>query len=274
MLNVMSPVISKRNKSVRPAVALLSQAAWVNQQLDQASWRHVGSAARKIVDALSAEEIRLLPEETRQRLMRHISAGRITEAHRRAVDKLLTAELVEVEYRRHIVIKGPAEFVNKTKSHLANLAKLKLGRELLQSLGQSGKSLTIIPTDRVSEAPPDNFRFAVTKGKSLKWRDLSGREKIVRGTGKGCGTTIKYNPALTCSCETADWKKHPPEIALAHELIHANDSAHGRLDPDEINGVRNYERQAIGLSPYEGKYFTENRFRASWNTSLPLRSHY
>jgi len=274
LLTTMSPVIGKKNNTSNPTVALLSQATWVNQQLDQASWRHVGSAARKIVDALSAEEIRLLPEETRQRLMRHISAGRITPANRRAVNKLLTAQLIEVEYQQRIVIKGPAEFVDKTKSHLATLAKLNLGRELLASLCASGKRVTIVPTDRVSEAPPDDFKAAVPKGKTLKWQDLGGKEKILRGTGAGSNTTIKYNPALTCSYDATDWRKHPPEIALAHELIHADDSAYGRLEPDEINGVRNYERQAVGLPPYEEKYFTENKFRASWKMALPPRTQY
>jgi len=270
----MSPVISKKNKAVQPTVGLLSRADWVNQQLEQSTWRHVNSAARKIVDALSDEEVRLLPEDARQRLMRHISAGRITKANRRAVNKLLTAGLVEVEFQQGIVIKGPAEFVNKTRSHLGRLATLKLGQELLHSIRKSGKSVRIVPTDRVSEAPPDDFRAAVAKGKTLKWRDLWGREKVLRGTGKGSNTTIKYNPSLTCSHAVADWRKHPPEIALAHELIHADDAAHGRLDPEEVCGVRNYERQAVGLPPYENKYFTENRFRASWRPVLPPRAHY
>lgn len=271
---IMSPVISKKNKAVRPTVGLLSQTAWVNQQLDQSSWRHASQAARKIVDALSDEEIRLLPEETRKRLMQHISSGRITKADRQAVDKLLTAETVEVVVQQCIVIKGPAGFVNKTKSHLANLASLKLGQELLHSIRRSGKSVRIIPTDRVSEAPPDDFKAAVAKGKTLKWRDLWGKEKVLRGTGRGSNTTIKYNPVLTCSNASVDWRKHPPELALAHELIHADDSAHGRLDPDELLGVRNYERQAVGLPPYEEKYFTENRFRASWKPALPPRTYY
>ncbi|MEP7338217.1 MAG: M91 family zinc metallopeptidase [Acidobacteriota bacterium] len=270
----MTPKISKKNNADRPAVALFSQATRVTQQLEQASWRHVGSAARKIVDTLSAEEIRLLPEETRQRLMHHISSGRITKATRQAVNKLLTANLIEVEYQQRIVIKGPAEFVNTTKSHLASLTKLRLGQELLHSIGGSGKKVTIIPSERMSEAPPDDFKAAIPKGKTLKWRDLGGGEKILRGTGKGSNTTIKYNPMLTCSCDAPDWRKHPPEIALAHELIHADDAAHGRLDPDEIHGVRNYERQAVGLPPYENKYFTENRFRASWKTALPPRTQY
>lgn len=270
----MSPRISKKKKVSLPAVALLSQATWVNQQLDQASWRHVGTTARKIVDALSEEELRLLPQETRQRLMRQLSSGRITEANRKAVNKLLTAEMVEIEYQQRIIIKGPSEFVDRTKSHLTNLAQLPIGQELLRSLHKSGKSVIIVPTDRISEAPPDDFKAAVPKGKVLKWQDLWGKEKRMRGTGKGSNTTIKYNPSFTCSFGSADHKKQPPEIALAHELIHADDAAHGQLDPDELNGVRNYERQAVGLPPYEGKYFTENKFRATWHPPLPSRNHY
>lgn len=96
----------------------------------------------------------------------------------------------------------------------------------------------------------------------------------MRGTGKGSNTTIKYNPALSCSVDTVDRSKFPPEIALAHELIHADDAAYGRLEPDEVNGVRNYERQAVGLPPYDGKHFTENKFRASWHPPLPSRNRY
>lgn len=266
--------ISKKAKESAPAVALLSQATWVNQQLDQASWRQVGRVARKIVDSLSNAELRLLPAETRQRLMRQLSAGRITPANRKAVNKLLTVELVEVEYQQRIIIKGPSDFVDKTKLHLTVLERLPIGRELFNSLRQSGKSVTIVPTDRVSEAPPDDFRAAVPKGKTLKWQDIWGKEKIMRGTGKGSNTTIKYNPTFGCLIDSANRKKIPPEIALAHELIHADDAAYGRLEPDEINGVRNYERQAVGLSPYESKYFTENKFRALWHPPLPPRTRY
>ena len=270
----MSQVTSKKSPTAQPVVALLSQATWVDQQLDQASWRSISSTARKIVAGFSIEEVRRLPIETRQRLIRHLSAGRITEADRRAVNKLLTAQLTEIEYQHRIVIKGPAEFVDKTKSHLSNLAKLKIGQELLSSLQQSGKNVTIVPTNRMSEAPPDDFKAAVPKGKVVRWRTLWGKEKIMRGTGQGSSTTIKYNPTLTCSGGTPDWRNHPPEIALAHELIHADDAAYGRLEPEEINGVRSYERQAVGLPPYQDKNFTENKFRRSWKPPLPPRPCY
>jgi len=264
----------KKAKSGKPVVALQSQATWVKQQLDNATWRNIAATARKIVEALSPNDIRTLPPETRQRLLHHIRAGRITDADRKAVDKLMVAELVEIEYQQGMVIRGSADFVESTKVHLSKLSEISLGKKLFSSLFKSGRCITIVPTNKVSEAPPDDFKAAVAKGKSLKWRDFSGKEKVIKGTGKGSGTTIKYNPTLTCSCKTKDWRKHPTEIALAHELIHADDAAYGRLDPDELDGVRNYERQAVGLHPYENKEFTENKFRASWFPPLPARTQY
>jgi hypothetical protein len=257
-----------------PSVALLSQSTWIGQQLDQVPEGHKGQVARKIVLALSETEIRALPVDCRKRLLSHLKNGRITEADRKAVNKLLTAELVEVKYREKITIKGETEFANITHDHLCRLAKASLGRKLLESICKSGKSVTIIHTDRVSEAPPTDFKAAIPKGKALKWFDLWGNEKTIRGTGKGSDTVIKYNPSFAFSRQTDDWKNHPPEIALAHELIHADDSAYGRLDPDEVDGVRNYERQAVGLTPYENKEFTENKFRLAWSKPLPLRTTY
>lgn len=265
----------KKNRAINtPTVALLSQTTWIARQLDQASERHIGQVARKIVNGLSEREIRALPQDVRRRLLDRLKKGRITEADRKAVAKLLTAELVEIKYQEKITIKGSTEFADMTRIHLSQLAKIPIGCKLLDSICKSGKSVTIVHTDRVSEAPPTDFKAAIPKGKSLKWFDLWGNEKTIRGTGKGSDTIIKYNPSFTCSHRTRDWKNHPPEIALAHELIHADDSAYGRLDPDESDGVRNYERQAVGLAPYENKEFTENKFRMAWRIPLPLRTRY
>lgn len=264
----------KKSRVTSPPVALLSNATWISQQLEKASCRQIGQVARKIVNALSEAEIRVLPQDIRQRLLGHIKKGKITAADRQAVNKLLTADLVEIEYQDRIIIKGANDFAITTQAHLSQLTQIPIGRKLLESISKSGKSVIIVPTDRVSEAPPVDFKGAVPKGKTLKWYDLWGNEKKIHGNGRGSDTVIKYNPSFTCSHLTKDWKSHPPEIALAHELIHADDSAYGRLDPDEIDGVRNYERQAVGLTPYENKEFTENKFRLAWKKKLPLRTYY
>jgi hypothetical protein len=264
----------KRSKTNTPRVGLCSQATWINQQLDQASPYSRDSVARQIVSSLSTEELRLLPAGTRRRLREHLSEGRITDADRQAVSKLLSADLVEVEYQERMVIKGPQDFVDTTKKHLSSLAQLPIGRKLFHSLHRSRKRVMIVQTERASEAPPEDFKDAIARGKRLKWKDIYGKQKTIVGTGRGANTTIKYNPNLT-SCSAAEtWRKNPPEIGLAHELIHANDAAYGQLDPDVTDGVRNYERQAVGLPPYEDKEFTENRFRAAWKNPLPARARY
>lgn len=263
-----------RTKAKPPRVAFVAQATWINDQLDQATWRTRESVARRIVNALAPEELRALPTETRRRLRERLSQGRVSDADRRAVNKLLAAEQFEVEYQPRLVIKGSAEFVAKTRAHLANLAHLSIGRRLLLSLRRSGRRVVITPTDRVSEAPPDDFKGALVKGAVLQWRDQCGQERTIKGSGRGSDTTVKYNPDLTCSCVAEAWRKHPPEIGLAHELIHADDAAYGRLDPQEVSGLRNYERQAVGLGAYETKEFTENKFRAAWPTPLPVRTSY
>lgn len=270
----MTSNVSKIRNTAKPVVALVSQATWIQEQLDHAPWRQNSSIARKIVDSLTESQVRALPVEARQQLLRSLKNGRITEADRKAVNKIISSEIIELEYQRRIIIKGARAFVDTTKIHLANLSSLPIGQKLLRSLYKSGKQITIMPTDRISEAPPDDFKAAIPKGKPLKWRDLLGKEKTIKGTGLGSNTTIKYNPSFTCSYRTTDWRKSPPEIALAHELIHADDSAYGRLDPDEANGIRNYERQAVGLSPYLDKEFTENKFRAAWAPPLPPRTQY
>jgi hypothetical protein len=46
------------------------------------------------------------------------------------------------------------------------------------------------------------------------------------------------------------------------------------MDPEYRDGIRNYERQAIGLPPYDQKEFTENKMRAAWSEPQPLRPRY
>lgn len=270
----MAKITSKKIEALRPRVALYALAPWINQQLDQGSWGPRDSIARKIVNSLSLEELRSLPPETRNRLRAQLGVGRVSNADRRAVDKLLSAEIIEVNYRNYLVLKGPSDFVDKTKEHLTNLTRIPIGRRLLHSIGRSGKRVTIIPASRITEAPPEDFRAAIPKGKVLKWRNRLGEERLIKGTGAGSNTTIKYNHQMMVSAAAEAWRQHPPEIGLAHELIHADDAAYGRLDPEEIDGIRNYERQAIGLSPYEQKEFTENKFRAQWPGRLPDRTTY
>jgi Effector protein len=253
------------------------------QRFYRARSRERSVIVRQIVAACSVEDLRRLAAESRHRLREALSLGFAPVKEREALDKILTAELLEkipyaelvsVEYQRGIIIKGAKDFVEKTQCSLDQIARVPTGGRLLRSLASRGLNVTLVPSSRANEARPDNYRAAVAPGKSLRWRDESGRERAIRGVGGGSNTTIKYNPDLSSVGFSAAWQRQPPAISLAHELIHADDAAHGRMDPEVIDGVRNYERQAIGLPPYEMKEFTENRLRAEWGEPQPARSRY
>ncbi|HQR33920.1 MAG TPA: M91 family zinc metallopeptidase [Blastocatellia bacterium] len=270
----MASRVSKINKNEEPYVSFQYQACWVNEQFDQDSWRYNRNIARKIVISLTPNELNTLPEDVKNQLLCCLKTGRISNADSKAISKLIQSNILETEYQHNLTIKGEEGFVKTTINHLSVLSSVSIGKMLLKSISKSGKQVTIIKTDRVSEAPPDSFKDAIPCGKKLKWQDLRGKSVTIMGTGKGSNTTIRYNPAFTFSGRNATWKNLPPEIALAHELIHADDSAYGRLDPEEIDGVRNYERQAVGLAPFEEKIFTENKFRSAWFPPIPLRTRY
>jgi hypothetical protein len=251
--------------------------------LDGARSRERSAIARQIVATCSVDDLQCLAAEIRHRLLDALSLGFAPVKEREALDKILTAELLEkipvsellaVEYRRGVIVKGDKDFVEKTKSSLHKIACVPMGGRLLESLASRGLTVTLVPSSRANEARPDNYRAAVTQGKTLRWRDESGKERAIRGAGGGSNTVIKYNPDLAVIGFAAAWQRQPPAIWLAHELIHADDAAHGRMDPEIVDGVRNYERQAIGLPPYEMKEFTENRLRSEWSEPQPPRPRY
>jgi Effector protein len=253
------------------------------RRLDGARGRDRSVIVRRIVAGSSVEELRRLPAESRHRLREALSLGFAPVKEREALDKILTAELLEkipaeelvvTEYQRGIIVKGAKDFVEKAQSHLDQIARVLTGGRLLRSLASRGLTVTLVPSSRTNEARPDNYRAAIASGKSLKWKDETGRERAIRGAGAGSNTTIKYNPDLSIIGFTEAWQRQPPAIWLAHELIHADDAAYGRMDPEMIDGVRNYERQAIGLPPYEMKEFTENRLRSEWSEPQPARPRY
>jgi len=253
------------------------------RRFDGAGARDRSLIARRIVAASSVEDLRRSAAEGRHQLREALSLGYAPVKERAALDKILTAELLEkipatelvvVEYQPGIVIKGRKDFVGKAKSHLDQIGGVPTGGRLLRSLASSGMNVTLVPSPRANEARPDNYRAAVASGKSLRWRDEAGRARSVRGCGAGSNTTIKYNPDFSNLGSAEAWQRQPPPIWLAHELIHADDAAYGRMDPEMIDSVRNYERQAIGLPPYETKEFTENRLRAEWSEPQPPRPRY
>ncbi len=242
--------------------------------LDEASWRPRTHYAQKIVEQLPGKELSRLPVEIRVRLQDQLSRSFLSTANQQAIAEILMAGLIEFEYQRGIIIKGTPDFVAQTRLHLANIANTSMGKRLLQSLSAGGKKVTIVPTSGMNEALPDYYPGALAKGTVLRWKDSSGRVRSIKGRGTGSDTTIKYNPRHLRLGSAEAWQQPPAGIWLAHELIHASDAARGIMDPEEVDGVRNYERQAIGLPPYDQKDFTENKLRLEWRDPQPARPRY
>jgi len=181
---------------------------------------------------------------------------------------------VKSQYQPRLIIKGPPEFIRKTGEQFDAIARTGMGKRLLGSLAASGKTVIIESAAGGNESLPDSLRGAIAKGEVIEWKEPSGKKRALKGTGAGSGTTIKYNPDRTRIGLAEAWQEAPPAIWLAHELIHADDAAYGRMEPEITLGVRHYELQAIGLPPYERKRFTENRLRAEWSPPQPARTSY
>jgi hypothetical protein len=186
----------------------------------------------------------------------------------------VTTSGTEFVYQARLVIKGRPDFLRQTCEALTVIASIHIGRQLLQSLTDSRRKVVILESIRHNLAVPDDFSAAIAPGQKLAWKELYGKEGCLIGTGAGSSTQIHFNPSYLRIGTTENWQTAPAALWLAHELIHADDAAWGRMEPTIIDCLHNYERQAIGLLPYELKEFTENRFRANWSPLQPIRTSY
>jgi hypothetical protein len=70
--------------------------------------------------------------------------------------------------------------------------------------------------------------------------------------------------------ESHNWQHRPPAIALGHELIHAWRVATGMV---LFTYGQEEELMTVGLPPFSGMMFTENRLRVNW-AGLAIRPDY
>ncbi|UYZ64404.1 type III secretion system effector protein [Hymenobacter weizhouensis] len=168
-------------------------------------------------------------------------------------------------------------FEEAVKADLQKIYATPTGRALLQSLHASGKQTTI------SYAFDGLNRAIIPKAHA--------EQCYYKADGitpeKGLGLTIAYNPAREVIGEEA-WAKRPPAIGLAHELIHAEQAAYGRmregmgtnpgrinrLDPTKPAQAPVLELETVGVPPHDDYHVTENKIRQEWTPTQPLRTQY
>lgn len=98
--------------------------------------------------------------------------------------------------------------------------------------------------------------------------------------GVGTAAWVVWDPALLDAGagldpqKQAPWMKRPTWIALAHELIHGWRLVTGRcvFRPNARGEYYYEEAMTVGLPPYDGCRYTENRLRHE--KGLPVRSFY
>lgn len=104
---------------------------------------------------------------------------------------------------------------------------------------------------------------ALTRGKVAYYL----RDHLTPGPGASKVTVLWNIAVVDLGVEGAKWSKRPIWLSLAHELIHAWRWTTGRavFDPRDKEGkaYNGYHEEAmtVGLPPYDGMDFTENKFR-------------
>jgi uncharacterized Zn-binding protein involved in type VI secretion len=159
-----------------------------------------------------------------------------------------------------ISINGTPQYRQEALGALSRLALTPTGLGLLHSLDTSGKTITIQQTNGGNGENASNFANGL-------------RNRITGAAGPGSNSVVNWN-SKRISTGPAAWQTRDPAVGLGHELIHAETDAHGTSDGQNSNYtgadgvVRNapgYEQQAVGLGPYAGNSFTENKLRGDFN---------
>lgn len=172
-----------------------------------------------------------------------------------------------------IVVEGTEDFREKTVQALAKIAQTPSGNKLLNDLHTSGKTITIVET---------------TGGNEVTDFDANGELDASGNPGSGCDTTVHYNPNTTTLGPDEPWMTRPPEIGLAHELIHSSHAANGELDFTEVDNdgqadpsdptkktqVIKEEARTVGFPPHDNEPYSENKIRDEWDPKQPQRPYY
>lgn len=149
---------------------------------------------------------------------------------------------------------GPPDFQNKVVRDLYYLSTLPSGKQLLDRLAASGKTITFAPTG------DGNFE----------------REGVFGGP------TVGYNPDRITQVQdpAGNWSSRPPVVGLAHEMVHALGDVEGttipsgNVDPTVPSqpDIEGEEARTIGIGRSTGASPSENSIRR--DMGLPQRANH
>jgi uncharacterized Zn-binding protein involved in type VI secretion len=179
----------------------------------------------------------------------------------------------DVQVGKSITITGDMEFKFKTMLALGQLASTPTGDKLLKEVGNGDKTVTIKKGD-----PP-----------GCSYDNGNARFQNADGTpGAGTNSTVDYNPDNR-NYGTEPWLSDiPPGLVLGHELVHAEqagkgvmkngtDDNDGQVDPTDSSKktqANKRELEAVGVPPYDGYEYNENKMRKEWPPPQVEREYY
>jgi len=181
-----------------------------------------------------------------------------------------------------IDIVGEADFQAKVIRDLFKISTTPSGQKLFASMAEKGHRLQIYHNVK----PNGHETFTDPLNSDPDSADVNDHRAY---DNTGIGAQIGYDPDATKmpAVKKFAWA-HPPncpsDAQLFHEMVHADDMMHGRLDKTECRNVgearygfptRRGELRAAGLPPYdnESNYpYSENTYRR--DRGLPRREFY
>lgn len=179
-----------------------------------------------------------------------------------------------------IVDGGAPKFKAKVTRDLELISGTKSGKMLLQSLEKSGKMVTIKP-----DGNKGNFAASADAWTS---GDEPGMLRADGSAGPAANVEVGYNPDRTSlhgkkgsryyKAKWAGPPNRPADVGLYHELVHADDLAHGILDVTKVANKAPYDKESVAkcelrAAGLAGKsQFSENIYRKE--RGLMLRTFY
>lgn len=229
----------------------------------------VNNLVRAVIDAVIAQAAKIA-----KAIVTAVVDGlnKFKDAFEKAFGKPVPKPSVPTTYGKGIKLDGDEEFRKKTIEGLDKIKKTPTGKAMLDAIDASGKTVTIKET---------------SGGNAVTGFNNNAMQKADGTKGSGSDSTVSYNPDRT-SIGSEPWETRPPEVGLAHELVHATHAADGDIntqqvqndskpdpsDPTKFATEMNEEVRTVGISPYDKEPYSENKIRAEWETSLPQREWY
>ncbi|MFH1962178.1 MAG: M91 family zinc metallopeptidase [bacterium] len=138
-------------------------------------------------------------------------------------------------YGNSIIIEETPEFRQRVAGDLNVIASTPTGGVLLNDIDKSGKITTIRETSKGNGEDAINYNNGVLQPDGTH--------------GTGTDSIINYNPDRK-KLNGEPWQTRPPEVGLAHELIHSCHDAYGTTDGTKSVGYTNLIDGATEFDPY------------------------